>query len=51
MEHYRFSMNLHPIRDSDIISFLQNADSRQGIIKDAIRKYILTHKEEKEVKK
>lgn len=40
MDHYRFSMSLHPIRDSDIISLLQSVDNRQGVIKAAIRKYI-----------
>ena len=40
MEHYRFSMSLHPIRDSDIIAMLQSVDNRQGVIKVAIRKYM-----------
>ena len=40
MDHYRFSMSLHPIRDSDIITLLQSVNNRQGIIKAAIRKYM-----------
>lgn len=40
MEHYRFSMSLHPIRDSDIIELLQAVNNRQGLIKSAIRKYM-----------
>lgn len=41
MEHYRFSMSLHPIRDSDIIELLQAVNNRQGLIKSAIRKYMV----------
>lgn len=40
MDHYRFSMSLHPIRDSDIIELLQAVTNRQGLIKSAIRKYM-----------
>lgn len=32
--------------DSDILEFLENADNKAGLVKQAIREYIANHKEE-----
>ena len=36
---YRFSINLHPEKDADIIELITAVDNRQGLIKTALRYY------------
>ena len=36
---YRFSVNLHPEKDADIIGFMTAFDNRQGLVKAALRYY------------
>lgn len=40
----RFAFKLNLKTDADIITALENADSKQGLIKDAIRFYIANKK-------
>ena len=42
-----FGMKLNKRTDADIIALLESADSKQGLIRQALREYIENHKEER----
>lgn len=42
----RFTTKFNKRTDEDIIAILERADSKQGLIRKALREYIANHKEE-----